>query len=97
MLVSPNGAGLELGDVGSGLVIFCVYDTVLLDSSEYTIVWLESSLESIAPWRGLRLAKLSVRHGLSVLVTIESKMSPFVGSVIKDWQKLSFLPGGMGA
>lgn len=48
MLVSPNGAGLELGDADSGLVIFWVYDTVLLDSSEYTIVWLESSLECIA-------------------------------------------------
>lgn len=84
MLVSPNGAGLELGDAGSGLVIFCVYDTVLLDSSEYTIVWLESSLVCIAPWRSLRLGKLSVchglsvRHGLSVLVPIESKMSSFV-------------------
>lgn len=78
MLVSPNGAGLELGDANSGLVIFWVYDTVLLDSSEYTIVWLESSLECIASWRSLRLGKLSVRHGLSVLVTIESKMSPFV-------------------
>lgn len=34
---------------GSGLVIFCVYDTVVLDSSEYKIVWLESSLEYIVP------------------------------------------------
>lgn len=76
--MSPNGAGLELEAAGSGLVIFCVYDRVVLDSSEYTIVWLESSLEGIAPWRGLKLVKLSVHHGLSVLVTNESKMSPFV-------------------
>jgi len=63
---------------GSGLVIFCVYDMVVLDSSEYTIVWLESSLEYIVPWRGVLLVKNSVQDGLCVLVTNWSKMSPFV-------------------
>lgn len=76
--MSPNSAGVELEAAGSGLVIFCVYEIVVLDSSEYTIVWLESSLECKAPWRGLRLGRLSLHHGLSVLVTNESEMSPFV-------------------
>lgn len=76
--MSPDGAGPELEVAGSGLVIFCVYDTVVLDSSEYTIVWLESSPECTVPWRGLRLEKSSVRHGACVLATDESNMSPFV-------------------
>lgn len=75
--MSPYCAGLELEPAGSGLVIFCVYDTVVLDSSEYTSVWLESSLECIVPWRGLRLVKSSVKGEVCVLGTNESKMSPF--------------------
>lgn len=75
--MSPKCAGLELGDAGRGLVIFCVYDTVVLDSSEYTNVWLESSLECVVPWRGLRLIKSSVHDGVSLLVPNESKMSLF--------------------
>lgn len=64
---------------GNRLVIFCVYDTVVLDSSEYTIVWLESSsLEYIVPRRGFLLVKYSVQEGICVLVTNLSKMSPFV-------------------
>lgn len=47
--MSAFGGGPVLGTARSGLVIFCVYDTVVLDSSEYTIVWLESSLEYIIP------------------------------------------------
>lgn len=82
---------------GSGLVIFCVYDTVVLDSSEYTTVWLESSLEYIVPSRGFSLVKYFVQEGVCVLVTNWSKMSPFVGFVIKELQKLSFLGGGKGA
>lgn len=76
--MSPNSAGAGPEAAGRGLVIFCVYDIVVLDSSECTIVWLGSSLECIAPWRGLRLGRLSVHHKLSVLVTNESEMSPFV-------------------
>lgn len=75
--MSPKCAGLELEAAVSGRVIFCVYDTVVLDSSEYTSVWLESSLECIVPWRGLRLAKSSIQDSVCVLVTSESKMSPF--------------------
>lgn len=75
--MSPKCAGLELGDAGTGLVIFCVYDTVVLDSSEYTNVWLESSLECVVPWRGLRLVKSSVHDGVCLLVPSKSKMSPF--------------------
>lgn len=75
--MSPKCAGLDLGDAGSGLVIFCVYDTVVLDSSEYINVWLDSSLECVVPWRGLRLVKSSVHDGVSLLVPNESKMSPF--------------------
>jgi hypothetical protein len=75
--MSPNWAGLELEAAGSGLVIFWVYDTVVLDSSEYTTVCLESSLECIVPWRGLRLVKSSVQDGVCMLVTNEFKMSPF--------------------
>lgn len=75
--MSPKCAGLELEAAGRGLVIFCVYDTVVLDSSEYTSVWLESSPECIVPWKGLRLVKSSVQDGVCVLVTNESKMSPF--------------------
>lgn len=47
--MSAFGEGPVLEAGGSGLVIFCVYDTVVLDSSEYTIVWLGSSLECIVP------------------------------------------------
>lgn len=76
--MSAFGGGPVLEGGGSGLVIFCVYDTVVLDSSEYTIVWLESSLEYIVPWRGVLLVMNSVQDGICVLVTNWSKMSPFV-------------------
>lgn len=49
----------------------------MLDSSEYINVWLDSSLECVVPWRGLRLVKSSVHDGVSLLVPNESKMSPF--------------------
>lgn len=58
-----------LAAAGSGLVIFWVYDTVVLDSSEYTIVWFESSLEYIVPSRGFLLVKYFVQEGVCVLVT----------------------------
>lgn len=75
--MSPKCAGLELEAAGSGLVIFWVYDTVVLDSSEYTSVWLESSLECTVPWKGLRLVKSSIQDGVCVVATNESKMLPF--------------------
>lgn len=78
MLISAFGRGPVLAAAGSGLVIFCVYDTVVLDSSEYTIVWLGSSLEYIVPSRGFLLVKYFVQEGVCVLVTNWSKMSPFV-------------------
>lgn len=77
--MSPYGVGWEPEVGGSGSVIFCVYDTVVLDSSEYTTVWSESPLECIVRWRGVRLAKSSVPDGVCVLfVTNGSKMSPCV-------------------
>lgn len=92
-----NGAGSVLEVAGSGLVIFCVYDMVVLDSSEYTIVCLESSLEYIVPWGSFLLVEYSVLEGICVLVTNWSKMTPFVWLVIKELWKLSFLSGGGGA
>lgn len=47
--MSAFGGEPVLEGGGSGLVIFCVYETVVLDSSEYTVVWLDSSLEYIVP------------------------------------------------
>lgn len=76
--MSTNGSGPELEAAGSGLVTFCVYDTVVLDSSEYMSMLLEFSLECITPWRGSRLEKFSLHERVCVLVTSGSKMSPFV-------------------
>lgn len=77
--MSALGGEPVLEAAGSRLVIFCVYDTVVLDSSEYTMVWLgSSSLECIASWRNFLLVKYSGQEGMCVLVTSWSKMSPFV-------------------
>lgn len=76
--MSANGAGLVLEAPGTGLVIFCVYDTVVLDSSEYIIVGLESSLVCIVPGRGFLLVNNSVHERVFVFVSDESKMSPCV-------------------
>lgn len=67
------------GAAGSRLVIFCVYDTVVLDSSEYTIVWPgSSSSECTAPGRSVLLVKYSEQEGTCVLGTRGSKRSLLV-------------------
>lgn len=76
--MSANGVGLVLEAPGSGLVIFWVYDTVVLDSSEYTIVGLDSSLECVIAGRNFLLEKNSVQEGVCMLASNESKMWPCV-------------------
>lgn len=91
--MSAFGEGLVLDT--AGLVIFCVYETVVLDSSEYTMVWLASSLECMASWRVL-LAKSSRQDGICVLVNRGPKRSAFVRLVLNEPLRLSFLGGGKG-
>lgn len=77
--MSALGGEPVLAAAGSRLVIFCVYDTVVLDSSEYTIVWLGSSSSGCtAPGRSFLLVKYPEQEGTCMLVSGGSKRSPFV-------------------